>query len=110
MFATEVDVDTIKRNPSNFKFKNLSSLDLKPVPFERALDIQHTERPTLLSTFETKEDQEFKGVISQIVRRTQLDTMQLENEILKKMRNASQSRGWKRVSGMKTAPMKVLIN
>ena len=59
--------------------------------------------------FQSQEDVEFKGLLKKLVKKTQNDVLDMEDSILKKMRAVSQSRGWNRSSGMKTAPMKLLL-
>lgn len=95
MFATEIDV---------------ASPRAEEVPFGKQLDLQSQERPTLLSYFDKKGDNEFKGMLGKLIQDTTLDAENLESEILRKMKLQNGSRGWNRATGVKMAPMKVLIN
>lgn len=70
----------------------------------------NTERKTLLSQFDSDQDRQFKGVIGNIVKETAMDTERFEESIFKKISISNMSRGWKRPSGAKVAPMKILIN
>ena len=74
------------------------------------LEIQHTERPTMLSSFDSLDDTEFKSALKKLVKKTLVSTEQMEEEILKKISDASLSRSWKRSSGVRTAPMKILFS
>ena len=49
-------------------------------------------------------------MLGKLVKDTTLNAENLEGEILRKMKVVSGSRGWKRATGVKMAPMKVLIN
>jgi hypothetical protein len=55
-----------------------------------------------------EQSKQFKQTLKQLVCTD--NKLTLEESILRKMKTASQSRGWSRVSGVKTAPMRLLIN
>ena len=70
------------------------------------LDKEAQEKPSLLTQFKEEEDQEFKQVLKKLVNKESLQKM--EEDILEKRRKLAASRGWKRGSGVRIAPLKIL--
>ena len=70
MFQTEVDVQpkTLLGFPKTAKASNR-----RPLTFEKMLDQKHMERQTMLTSFDSGEDRHFKGVVSNILKKSQLD-------------------------------------
>lgn len=102
MFQTEVDVG---RKKSQKQSTLIASENLK---LEDRLDMVHEEQPTLLAQFENEADVEFKQVLKSLVKKTQLDALQMEKQILSRLSSERLSRGWKRATGAKMAPLKIL--
>ncbi len=65
---------------------------------------------TLLTYFEREGDKEFKNLLGKLVSSEVVDEERLESQICDRIKLESSSRGWKRPSGIKTAPMKLLLN
>ena len=99
----ETTQESVLQSPTDLMFQTEIDVDCKQ-PFEKTLD--QKLRPSTRTDFERTN--RLKQTLKQLVRRD--DNLTLDEMILRKMKSASQSRGWTRVSGVKIAPMRLLIN
>ena len=97
MFTTEIDTALPPRAASTLE---------KPMAFEDRLDRQTSS----LLPAENPDDAEFKRLLKKIVTKTQKSVLEIEEKILARIKAENESKGWKKPSAAKVAPLKLLTS
>jgi hypothetical protein len=72
-------------------------------------NVTSTQRHQLSSVAEKEEIKEVNHVLKQLMAKEHPAGLYFEEVILEKRKKLNASRGWKRATGAKTAPMKLLL-